>query len=841
MRKIPLYLFSIILFFLSACDCSFNEVTGDTNNYITYNSSVIIFADGCSDDAGDTDSSAVPVPLGKCDDYDGGSWKNRGRWVKVPGDASSVASSNEFSVSVEGSVYYCTYGYDNRNPPPTAIVRPANQKQTFFEYDAESYSEEELPAPTELPVEEGQLIVLDISESSSSVGLAIGENYAGISDVCSDTQYDDFVSGLCRAKDGLGLTVYVGDTEVVTLDNKDISSDNATYSIQKYRYPDLYKPFIPDSELENFYSWVQNKYSKDVSGVGPRKYVFNVPKDLSGVLGFSIAQEAGTIVDGSGKIVAGSGDGYYEIEVMSTIPSCLIKKSIVSEKGERGAVQILIQPKGVNPNSVDTAVEDFDNTSTISEYYPELIQYIASKTGVTITSDASALGELVVFSDYENDIVVMTSEEYNGRANSTGIFWLKVRDDYYHDNVGQYQVNLELTTKKSTIVSEFLADLTDPIIESLDKTTQIIYNSFATSSNWLSIMKMSLMLYIMVYGAQFMLGLAQITVRDAFIRFFKIAVIIVLFDNNSWDFFNQYFFKLFTDGKDFLITAVTGDASEDKSGIFGFVDDVFYTFFAKITWEKLAALLPYMIGLVYIAIFIQVMILYLVAMAQVFIVYLLTLVGIALLLSLAPMFMVTMLFERTRNIFLNWVKYLVDYALQPVILFAALYVMNSIFMTFWNNAMDIKIEYGGVWSLDFLGVFDWTYGVIPSFGFGCIQYYRVIGGLDIFDMFTQVMMLYIFVYTVKAILDHIPTLTESLTGASTASSTSQTAGSIIQSAMNFAQGGDPIEKQRTRDNLNSRGATEEKNVKELRENIESFKSAMKGDKKPGPKSDKKDK
>lgn len=861
MRKIYQYSLLIILFILSGCGCDNSIVEGSTDNYITHDSSVIIFADGCSDINGSTSNTeegntnnffSAYVPTGQCDDYYGGSgsWSNRGRWIKVPGDASSVLNGDNLSVTVHGNIHYCSYGYDNKNPSPTITVKPAHPKETWFEYDPTLYSEGELPEPTQLPVQEGQLIVLEVSQSPTT-GLALGEDAANLTAICADTDYDGFVNERCKAIKGFALTIYTVNgedaTEIVTLDNKD--SNDSTYTTSKFRYPDLFKPFInqtvtvpettafedlggdtqnlPDAgeeisvsyrtALNNFDYWVKNKYGPShISGIGPGKYAFKVPEGMNGVLGFSIAQEAGLAEDGT----AGAGDGYYNINVRSSNPGCHVRDSIVSETGDRGAVQVLITNS--NPNIEDTTTEFPENTTSIAEYYPELLKYIADKSGVTITSNANALSDLVVYSEYEQDLIVIDSQEYSGKAHSTGDLWLKVRDDYYHDNIGQYQVDVEVTTKIQTLVSDFLADVSDPIIESLDNTQKIIYDSFASDSRWINIMQMSLFLYITIYGAGFILGISQTSANDMVVRAIKIGVIVVLFKPDSWEFFNTYFFKLFTDGKDFLITAVTGDTSSDKSGVFGFVDDMFYTFFSEYTWEKLTAMTPYLIGFVYVCIFILVMVLYTVAMAKVFIVYLLTLVGIALLLSLAPMFMVVLLFEKTRKIFLNWVKYLADYAIQPVILFAALYVMNEIFMTFWNNALDITIRYGGVWNLNFFGVDGWTYGVIPAFDFGCVQYYCIdkandndncsgpdcCGSFDMFDMLANVLILYVFVYTIQAIFAHIPTLTESLMKTSSASSTSGTANKIMQTAVNFAQGGDPVAKQKHRNRLEARESKE---------------------------------
>lgn len=480
---------------------------------------------------------------------------------------------------------------------------------------------------------------------------------------------------------------------------------------------------------------------------------------------------------------------------------------------------VLVENTDLNPNDIDNVLDTFDAyDSDISEYYPELVNYMASRIGVELSvfQDKAILEGMKVSSVGTSslDPYVMLTSNFDGNSNNDGNIWLKIKDDYYHDNLGQYEVDLKVTSKKQTLVSDFLNDITTPVFDALDTTSEIIYESFAADRRFQNIMKMSLMIYIMIWGAQFILGLSSTTARDAVVRMLKIAVVIQLFDTNSWDFFNDYFFKLFTDGKDFLITAVTGDTSSDRSGVFGFVDDVFYVFFAKGTWEKFLALTPYLIGLVYMVIFIMVMCIYLVALSEAFIVYLITITVISLLLSIAPMFFVAALFEKTKKLFFNWIKTLTDYAMQPVVLFAVLYVVNQLFMTFWNNATDYDVCYGGVWRIWFWGVEVWTYQVIPAFEVGYVHYYDVYGDFEGFEMFMEIMVLYIFAATSRSILAYTPTITEGILGSSSATKIYHAAQGAVKSIQNAISGGDPISRNK------ERGALENKDKREIQRNQE---------------------
>ncbi len=143
-------------------------------------------------------------------------------------------------------------------------------------------------------------------------------------------------------------------------------------------------------------------------------------------------------------------------------------------------------------------------------------------------------------------------------------------------------------------------------------------------------------------------------------------------------------------------------------------------------------------------------------------------------------------------------------------LFAALYVLNTIFMALWDNAMSFDICWGGVWKLYFYGVYIWTYEAIAPFVIGCVQYYNVTGGIQYYEMFIDLMMLYFFVYVVQAVIAHIPKLTESITGAAgSATSVAKMATNIVAKAGKAVMG-DPEKKQARRDMLAARRDKEDK-------------------------------
>ena len=968
MKKLQLYLLLAMSLLVFGCSCGCDTIdTSIPTGYTTATSTVTVFADGCSASDGSVDNNGIPT--GSCDGVN--QYVNRGRWVKSPN--TGVSPGSTLSINVEGSIYYCSTGYDNKNPSPNFIVTPGHSKTTSFVDNSQ------------MAVSPGQIIVLTVAETSLDPGITLtnscnavntctttsttpneggvdssqnvcittaqcdsqgnncgaasnsqctitdphypctygspaciassstsytttetcttttvtivgflhktkkictttaqcdsqGNNCGSFSDQtcsssttscgficpggsissnCTYTQngttitttpnpsgvdsyktvctnvaqcgsdvsscgtpstsnctitdsnypctlgpaacistsntncslstcnvptntcatYSGLTAGTCAGKQGFGLSIYVGNTEIVTLDR--LNQPNAAYyPYAQHRDPYLFAYLDPNIRSSFFTDTAANhNFNMDFSNYGQGQYMFMVPDGVSGILGFAIAQGQS----------ASRPTGQYTLQVMSTAPACFVNQAqAFNQPDQRGALQVLIS--GTNPNDVDNVLANFDSLNggnEISVYYPELNQYIASIAGVTISNNSSALSALVTPSAPSLSPMIQSAPGYVGITDSSGDIWYKVRDDYYHDNVGEYEVITTVTTKVVGPASQFLNELITPITTALSTASQGLYQNF-TYAHYLHIVKLCLLLYIIIYGAEFALGLTTISSHDILFRILKIAVIVELFQPDSWSFFNKYLFQLFISGRDWLIAAVTGDPTTNKIGIFGFVDDIFNVFFSPGTWIKIAALFPYGIGVLFLIVIIGVMVLYLVTLARVIISYLLIVVGISILIALAPIFLVLLLFKHTKKYFDNWIKHLVDYALQPVIMFAALFIMNIIFMEIWNSAMDFTVCFGKVIDVYF-PLKSWTNGFLPNVQLGCIQSYITTAVPNFLTMLVQLMSLVIMTLAIQGMIGHIPQVTSAITGAATAGSIAKTGDGIFKQGMDFAQ------------------------------------------------------
>ncbi len=752
MRILKIYIFLAIAFIISGCTCtscdSVDTSISTSSETQTTSQQVTIYGDACALSTGAVDNSGVPTA--NCDTA--GGYVNRGRWVKVPNI--SVVKNSELSLSVEGSMYYCSTGYDNQNASPTFVVYP-NKSVTDLFSDG-----------TQMPVV-GDQVLLITTASDNSTGVATSSSVTTSCNNSKSNAYSKLIGGTCRGYNALGLTIYVGNTEIATLDNN--NSAGSTYAP---RNPYLFS-YIVSNSLSSFFTDVKSKYNTQLKNYGDGIYAFKVPTGMSGKLGFAIAQGNSSLKNGQ-----------YTLQVMSTPPACYVNQAQSNTTlGDRGALQLLVT--SYNPNDIDNAISAFNslNSNEISIYYPKLVKYISSNSGVSISSSATALTSLVVDSSISLAPIVIKTPSYTvNTSNLAGNIWLKVRDDYYSDNVGQYSVKVDYSYQVNGVVSTFLNNLITPITELFDQLSQEVYANFA-SSKFTKIVRLCLMLYLIIFGVEFALGLTQVSAQDLVSRVFKMAIVIQLLGPSSWSFFDAYFFEIFKSGRETLIQYITGDYTANKSGIFSFVDDIFNIFFSKATWIVIGSLMFELIGILYMSAILVLICVYIIVLAKAIVAYLLVVVGISILVSLAPIFIVLILFEHTRRYFDGWLKHLVDYALQPVIMFGALYILNSIFIQFWTNLMSMPICWGTRIEIKFGLLSKITQGYIDDVNLGCLLWFYPKNGLNALSIFAGIFVLYTLSFAIKGLLSAVPEITAAITGVQSADAIDKKAGETVQKGM----------------------------------------------------------
>ncbi len=275
----------------------------------------------------------------------------------------------------------------------------------------------------------------------------------------------------------------------------------------------------------------------------------------------------------------------------------------------------------------------------------------------------------------------------------TGDVYYGVRDngDGYENNIGYFEMLTFIDTSIPETISWLVNGVKEYIFKAFygsnfdskaDINTNLNNGAVGTvykeiiNSNFLSITKATLLLYITLYSLFYLLGMFKASQPELLSLAVKIGIIIVLIRPDSWIFFNTYLFPLFTKAPIELIDIMTGQQSSSTD--FKFLDLSLYRFTLPQTWLQILSLLfagP--VGWVVVVLILWGLTMLIGCLFEAVILYFISIIMVALLLSIAPIFIICILFQRTKAIFDSWIKILAQVSIQPVIVFASIALLNQ--------------------------------------------------------------------------------------------------------------------------------------------------------------------
>lgn len=295
-----------------------------------------------------------------------------------------------------------------------------------------------------------------------------------------------------------------------------------------------------------------------------------------------------------------------------------------------------------------------------------------------------------------------TPVDYNFAADAPqdGYLWLRVVNP--NSNIqGVVSVNYANYTGTTWFSDIIYNGAIKPITDQFRTFSQNFYIKLVKNSAVQNIAKAALTLYVTIFGLMFVAGALKLTAVEVITRICKIAIVAFLIREESWSFFNTYFFSAFTNGIDFFVTNVVG-ATSSRANIFGFIDPIFDKYTNGRIWGLLfIELLQIHNGLAFIAIItIYSLITYFRAILEVIIGYVIAFIGLTVMISLAPFFIILMLFEKTKSLFDNWISTLLSYVVQPTILLIFFLLIDQVLSeqllkvvvrACWDTLIPIKI------------------------------------------------------------------------------------------------------------------------------------------------------
>ncbi len=301
--------------------------------------------------------------------------------------------------------------------------------------------------------------------------------------------------------------------------------------------------------------------------------------------------------------------------------------------------------------------------------------------------------------------------------------YVKILDRYYLDNVGGYSFEFLSGVQKPSTFGFFdyvynylkcallINENCEKHFDSKDPAAaQAIFQNIAEKSTSFHNFVLSLLvLFIVVSSLLYLFGMIRETKHDMLIRMMKITLVIVLISPGSFKFFYDHFLILFVKGLEQLISIITNFAPNMNTGsdssiaqgdearvkLFSSMEDMFNKFFAYSVWKKFAAFLHYQMWssiLMVPAIFIGI-VLYFLLCLYAYIIFLSGFVGIAFLIAIMPLFLISILFSPLKSLFEGWIKFCISFCLQSIIIFTLLSLLAAIIMNTFYRQLGFTVCY----------------------------------------------------------------------------------------------------------------------------------------------------
>ncbi len=215
-----------------------------------------------------------------------------------------------------------------------------------------------------------------------------------------------------------------------------------------------------------------------------------------------------------------------------------------------------------------------------------------------------------------------------------------------------------------------------------------LYTNITQNSGYQNAVNGLLSLYIIFTTLSFLAGNLNITHTELIARVIKIGIISALLSSKySWSFFNDYLFVFFVGGVEQILHIIqaAGATGPGSASILGLL----------IAPQTIAKLLSLLLvdwrGIFYLILFIIALYIVLTMLFKAAIIYLTALIAIGMIITMAPIFICFMLFKVTRSLFENWLKQLISYAIQPIILFTGIIFISVIIRTEIYSTLGFRV------------------------------------------------------------------------------------------------------------------------------------------------------
>ena len=220
----------------------------------------------------------------------------------------------------------------------------------------------------------------------------------------------------------------------------------------------------------------------------------------------------------------------------------------------------------------------------------------------------------------------------------------------------------------------------------------VIFYGFVKQAAY--VIKIILTLYLVFLALSYILGLVEYTTQIFIKNVLKFAIVAFLISDTSWNFFDGYMVSFFVDGSIELVArysaaflqAVSQNQEtckntilEDPYVIFSIFNGPIGVFTMQNTWSRIWAVMTRgLAGFVTAIFLILAIVYYFISIVKATVMFMFAIIINSVLIVVAPVFIVCILFEKTKQMFDSWVRNLFSYALQPIFVYTTIIILNYV-------------------------------------------------------------------------------------------------------------------------------------------------------------------
>lgn len=290
----------------------------------------------------------------------------------------------------------------------------------------------------------------------------------------------------------------------------------------------------------------------------------------------------------------------------------------------------------------------------------------------------------------------------------TGKLYLKIMDGYYEDNQGSYRVYV---SSGAVYGKGFIESAIEALQSNITNAGNVIMSAINKDTSFVAITRAMLLLYIVMSGVMFSMGLIQAHISELIKWLFKIGIIATVLSPGSWTFFDFYIFSFIQEGFNAFATAVlnaTQDPSNPMMASFAVptgqsplsvYDKIVTSIVSPALNAKIWGMLFYKYWICYIPIIYIALFFIILAIIKTIMIYMVAIINLSILTALFPFFIVMILFNITKSYFDTWMKAFITSAMTIMLIFASIALIMTILFGLLQTICNFEVCYKTIWRI----------------------------------------------------------------------------------------------------------------------------------------------